>query len=141
MSRIRPPVWFRIVAIVLVLWGIVGVFAFHASFLESVRATMDAYDRKLYDAWPVWYAPVYGVAVWTGLIGSVLLALRRRVARPFFVVSLVAVVVMFGWTFVATDLIAVKGVVTATAFPIAIALTCVFQIWLAGYAERRGWIG
>lgn len=141
MARTRAPVGFRIAVVVLILWGIVGVFAFHASFVESVRATMDAYDRRLYDSWPVWYAPVYGVAVWSGLIGSVLLALRRRVARPVYVASLVAVVIMFGWTFVATDLIAVKGVLTAVAFPVGIALICVFEIWLAGHAARRGWIG
>ncbi|WP_374943748.1 hypothetical protein [Sphingomonas sp.] len=141
MARTRAPIWFWIAVVVLILWGIVGVLGFHASFLDSIRATMDPYDRKLYDAWPVWYAPVYGIAVWSGLIGSVLLALRRRVARPVYVVSLVGVIIMFGWTFVATDLIAVKGVVTATAFPIVIALICVFEIWLAGHAARRGWIG
>lgn len=136
----RPPLWFWIVVALLILWGIVGVIGFYMGTSESVRAQMTAYDRGLYDNAPGWYMPVYGVATWSGLIGSIVLALRRRFARPLYIVSLVAVVVMFGWTFAMTDLIAVKGVVTATAFPIFIAAVAVFEIWLAGEAAKRGWL-
>ena len=141
MARTRPPLWFWIVTALLIGWGLVGVIGFYMGLSESVRAQMDAYDRGLYENAPGWYMPLYGIATWSGLLGSVLLGLRRRWARPIYVVSLVAVVVMFGWTLVMTDLIAVKGFVTAAAFPIFIALVAAFEIWLAGYAEKRGWIG
>jgi hypothetical protein len=141
MTRTRPPIWFWIVIALLILWGLSGVFGFYMSVSSSARAQMSAYDRSLYENAPGWYMPVYAVAVWAGLGGSVLLALRRRLAQPFYVASFVAVVVMFGWTFAATDLIAVKGVATAVTFPILIGLLCVFEIWLARRAERRGWIG
>ena len=141
MSRNRPPLWFWIVLALLILWGLSGVFGFYMSLSAATRAGMSAYDRALYENAPRWYMPVYGIAVWAGLIGSVLLAFRRRVARLLYVASLVAVVVMFGYTFAATDLIAVKGVATAITFPIVIVLIGAFQIWLAGHAERRGWIG
>jgi hypothetical protein len=137
----RPPVWFWVAAAVLILWGLSGVFGFYMSLSAAARAQMSAYDRSLYENAPEWYMPVYGAAVWSGLIGSVLLAFRRRIARLFYIASLVAVVVMFVWTFAATDLIAVKGIATAVTFPMLIALIGAFQIWLADHAARRGWIG
>ena len=141
MTRTRPPIWFWIVVGVLVLWGLSGILNFYLSLSEGMRAQMSAYDRALFERAPAWYMPVYGIAVWAGLAGSALLVLRRRLARPFYIASLVAVMVMFGWTFAATDLIAVKGVATATGFPILVALICAFEIWLAGHALRHGWIG
>jgi hypothetical protein len=141
MTTNRPPLWFWIVVALLIGWGIVGVTGFYMGVSDSVRAQMDAYDRSLYENAPGWYMPVYGAATWAGLLGSVLFAFRRRWARPVYIVSLVAVVVMFGWTLGMTDLIAHKGLVTAAAFPIFIALVGAFEIWLATYAVRRGWIG
>jgi hypothetical protein len=141
MSRTRPPLWFWIVVALLILWGLSGLVGFYMGVSEAARAQMSAYDRSLYENAPGWYLPVYGVAVWAGLIGSALLAFRRLVARLFYIASLVAVLVMFGYTFAATDLIAVKGVATAVTFPIVIALIGAFEIWLAGHSERRGWIG
>jgi hypothetical protein len=141
MTRTRPPAWFWIVVAVLILWGFMGVFAFYTSLSEIARASMSTYDRRLYESQPGWYSPVYGISIWAGLAGSVLLALKRRLAWWFYLVSLIGVVVMFGWIFATTDLIAAKGIVTATGFPIVIALVCLFQLWIAKHAAQRGWIG
>lgn len=137
------PLWFRMVAIALVLWGLMGCF----SCIQQIRLGAEAmgpasaYDRALYAALPRWYDPLYGVAVGTGLIGAVLLFMRRAIARTFFLVSLLAIVAMFGWIFVMTDLIAHKGPAAALSFPLVITAIAIFSIWLAGHARRRGWTG
>jgi hypothetical protein len=137
----RAPAWFWILGGMLLLWSIVGVAMFLLSLHLSapVRAGMSAYDQHLYDSQPGWYYLVYGVATWAGLIGSALLLARRRLAQAFYIVSLVAVVVMFGWMFTTTDIIAVKGLATAAGFPVVIALIAALQIWFAGYAAGRWW--
>lgn len=143
MVRTRAPIWFWIVAAALLLWGIMGVVGFHLDLAATAadRAKMDAYDRRFYDIRPGWFPVCYGIAVWAGLIGGALLLARRRLARALYSLSLIAVVVMFGWMFVATDIIAIKGWLTATGFPVVIALLGVAEVWLAGLAIRRGWIG
>ena len=55
--------------------------------------------------------------------------------------SLVAVVVQFGWLFATTDMIAQRGFAATAGFPIFIVAIAVFQIWFAGHAIRRTWIG
>lgn len=141
--RSKPPAWFWVVVVVLLLWGVMGVVGFYLDLNASPaeRARMDSYDQSLYANRPAWFIWCYGLAVWSGLIGSALLLARKAAARPIYIVSLIAVVVMFGWMFVATDIVAHKGLLTAAGFPVVIALLAVAEIWLANHARRRGWIG
>lgn len=142
IERVKPPAWFWVVAVVLLLWGVVGVVGFQMTVAMGPDdyAKMDAYDRQLYTSQPGWLTATYGVAVWTGLLGTIALLLRRSLTRTLYILSLIGVVVLFGTTFVTTDLIAHKGLVTAAGFPVVIAAIAVFEIWLAGLARRRGWI-
>lgn len=138
-----PPVWFRVVAILLLLWGVAGCYACYLQFrlgAAAMGAPTD-YDRALYAALPVWYNAVYAVAVGTGFLGALALLTRSVLARPLFVISLVAVVIQFGWLFVTTDIIAHKGAGTVLPFPILIVAIAAFGAWLSAKARRRRWIG
>lgn len=143
IERVKPPGWFWVVAALLLLWGASGVFGFYMSLHMSpaTMAAMTDYDRRLYADRAAWFIATYGIAVWASLLGATLLLFRRGWAEPVFIVSLIAVIVMFGWEFGATDLIAIKGVLVATGFPIVIALIGLFQIWFTRRARARGWIG
>lgn len=145
MTTARPaaPMWFTLVAFVLVIWGAAGVFA----CIQQIRLGADAmgqaddYYRRLYASFPVWYNGVYALATGSGLAAAVALLLRSAHARPLFLVSLIAVMVQFGWLFLATDIIAVRGAAQVVPFPVFIAAIALFGVWLAGHARRRGWIG
>ncbi|MCW6532006.1 hypothetical protein NED98_17295 [Sphingomonas sp. MMSM20] len=137
----RPvPVWFRIVAILLVLWGAMGVFACVQQFRLGAEAMgqTSAYDRALYASLPAWYNWVYALAVGSGLLGALALLFRRAVARPLFVISLAAIVVQFGYLFAATDIIATKGI-WVTYFPLFIFAVALIEVRLAGVAIRNRW--
>lgn len=138
----KPPLWFWIAVGLLLLWEAAGVFAFyaHVSIDAAALAAMPSYDRQLYLSLPSWYNWVFALAVWPALLGSVAMVLRSRFARPLFIVSLVAVIVQFGWLFGGTDLIAVKGAIETVPFPFVIFLLAVVQVWLAGIAIKRGWL-
>lgn len=140
--RTKPPVWFWVVAVIATLWGAMGVYAFYADITMSAaaKAQLPAYDRNLLASRPAWFPWLYGISVWSGLIGSVALLLRSAQARLLYVVELVTVVIMFGFIFAATDLIAVKGFGPAAGFPLFIFAAAAAQIWFAGFARRRGWI-
>jgi hypothetical protein len=58
-----------------------------------------------------------------------------------YVLSLVGVVIQFGYVFAGTDLLAHKGAAATVPFPLFIALMGVVQIVLARLAARRGWVG
>ncbi|SOB87321.1 hypothetical protein SAMN06297144_2451 [Sphingomonas guangdongensis] len=142
-GRLRAPFWFYLVAVVLLLWGVMGVVA----CVQQVRLGAEAmgpasdYDRQLYAALPGWYNVIYAVAVGSGFLGAAALLARSPLARALFIVSVVAVAIQFGWLFAATDIIAAKGAATVLPFPILILGIAIVEVWFADYARRRGWIG
>lgn len=140
--RQRPPMWFWLVATVLLLWGAMGCFACYMQFTRGADAMPNPtdYDRQLFASLPAWYNYVYAVAVGAGLLGAVALLARSAAARLLFTVSLIAIIVQFGYAFLATDLIAQKGAMATLPFPLFIFAVAMFAIWFSGFARRRGWI-
>ncbi len=137
----QGPLWFRLTTGALVAWGLVGCFM----CLQQVRLGADAmgrasaYDRALYAALPNWYDPLFAAAVLAGLIGAVLLFMRRASARPFLIASLGATIVQFGWLFASTDIVAQKGASETLGFSLVIIGIAAFTLWLVGHARHKGW--
>ena len=137
----QGPLWFRMTTGVIVLWGLVGCFM----CLQQLRLGADAmgqssaYDRALYAALPNWYNPLFAVAVLTGLIGAVLLFMRRASARQSLIASLVATIAQFGWLFASTDIVARKGASETLGLPFVIIAVAAFTLWLVGHARLKGW--
>lgn len=138
---VKPPAWFWIVAVLLLLWELMGVYACVQQFRLGADAMGPAteYDRKLFAAMPVWYNWVYAVAVGTGALGAISMLARKALAKPLYIVSTIAIVVQFGWLFVSTDIIAAKGV-WVTYFPAFILALSLFAVWLSDKGIRRGWL-
>lgn len=140
--RNRAPFWFWVVAVLLLMWELVGVMACVMQLRMGAASWPDSmeYDRRLYLAMPFWYNWVYVAATFGGLAGAVALLARSAVAVPLNILSVVAIVVMFGYALGATDLIAHKGFWTAAGFPIVIFAIGLFGLWLARTARGRAWI-
>ncbi len=139
----KPPNWFWIAGIVLLLWDLAGLFAYysHMTVDAEALAAMSDYDRTYYQQLPVWFGYVFALATLPALSGSAALLARSKFAWPLYALSLIGVILQFGWVFGATDMIAVKGAAVAVPFPLFILLMAVVQLWLAGVAIRRRWIG
>lgn len=137
------PRWFVAVAILLLLWALAGVasFAGHALVGEKLAAEQGAWDLAYHRALPAWFAWDYAVATLAALAAAIALLARSRLAVLLYVVSLVAVVIQFGYVFSATDLMTHKGAAATLPFPLFIAAMGVVQIVVARLAARRGWIG
>ena len=138
----KRPGWFVIVVALLVLWGLAGCAAFygHLAYGPDIDPKATDWDRAFYAAMPGWFAWDYAVAVGAGLLGSIAMLLRLRAATWLYLVSLIAVLVQFGYVFLATDLLAHKGAAATLPFPAFIVVVALFQLWLAGVARRRGWL-
>lgn len=138
----KPPAYFWVVGVILLLWGLAGLAAFYGQVTLDAKAlaAMSDYDRALLTRLPRWLNIDYGIATIAGVLGSVALLLRSRHARLFYLVSLIAVIVQFGYMLGATDLIVVKGLLVAAGFPVFIAVMGVVQLWFARVAAGRGWL-
>lgn len=132
------PAWFWIAAGLALLFEAFGCFMYLAQ-VSADRATLPLDQRAMWDATPTWMFAAYATAVWVGLIGAGLLLLRRKLAVPLLLVSLIAVMVQFSGLFLVPQL---RQTVpdTALAMPIAIFVICYAIFHLARLAHKRGWL-
>lgn len=129
----------RVGGILSLLWSLMGIAAYvmQARMDLNQLAKSDPYQAHMFAQMPHWAWTAYAVAVWTELAGSILLLMRRRAAVWLFAVSLIAVLVQFGYAFTMTDLIAVKGS-GAAVFPIIIIAVAILQTGFARAANASG---
>ncbi len=123
-----------------VMWNSVGVFDFvmtetqNASYMSAFTPEQLAY----FHGFPVWVVVVWGVAVWGGLLGSVLLLLRMRLAVPVFGVSLATLLLTSYHNFVLTDGLAIMGGAGALIFTTVIFVIAVALLVYATSLTRKG---
>lgn len=100
--------WF--VAVISLLWNGFGGYDYLMSKLRNMDyLTSVAGDRALaeqmlamLDAMPIWAHALWGLGVWSSILGSVLLLMRSRHAVPVFMLSLVSAALSFAYQFTLT---------------------------------------
>jgi hypothetical protein len=138
----KPPVWYWVVSGLALLWMLFGVVALVADFMtdEAALAQMSEAQQQLYAARPQWLFVVYAIAIFSGLAGAIGLLMGKAWAIPAFAISLAAVVIQFGYTFLVMDAIHVLGAAAALSFPIVIFVIGVALLWFAMRSQKAGWI-
>ena len=133
-----PPVWFRIVGLVAVLWNAFGV----AMYLSSVgvfgdpMAGLSEAERAAASSIPGWITGAFAIGTFAGLFASLGLVLRKGWAVPVFIVSLVALLLLEGWIVFFSGALEIFGI----AVPIMVSAGAILLAWLAIHARRRGWL-
>ena len=130
--------WYLPAAIGSLLFMLLGCAVFLLD-VSTEPATMPVDQRAAHDAQPIWLMIAYGVAVWAGALGALLLLFRRRIAERLLLLSFVAVAIWLAGLLLVprlrdllgTDDIAVAIVVTILTWTI---------YWFARNSRRRGWL-
>jgi hypothetical protein len=124
------PSWFWIVAGLAVLWEAFGCYTY-----VTQSPVPDAQRVGGYAKMESWQWGVFAIAVWSGLIGALLLLARSRWATALLLVSLLAAAIQYG-------VAAAQGGIDADARPIAVAVLVVgvLLVIFASRARRKGWL-
>jgi hypothetical protein len=137
----RIPVWYRVLAVLGLLWNCLGVFSYLRSvgMLGDQLAGLDPAHLALARSIPAWVTGTFAVAVFAGLLGSLLMVAGKRLASPVLLLSLVAVIIQSAWVMFASNARAVEGAI-ALLVPACITLIAVLLVWLAAMGAARGWL-
>ncbi len=130
--------WYMVAAIASVLFMLVGC----AGYLLEVTADHQALpvdQRTMALARPTWMIAAYGIAVWVGLAGAIMLVLRRKLAQPLLLVSLVAAVVTFLPYAIVPAISANISTGDIVAAIVVLAITWTI-FWFARHSQQRGWL-
>lgn len=139
--REKPPLWFWIVGVLMLLWNGVGVMAYVAEATmsaETLRALPEG-QRALLLSRPAWATAAYAVAVFGGVAGCLLLLIRRRLAIPVLVLSLLGVLLQLGHAFGIAGALHVLGP-TGAVLPALVLAGALFLVWFARRARMKGWL-
>ena len=100
----KTPVHLWIVGIVALLWNCIGPTDYLMTRLHQdswIEMGMPGVDPQIVysyiDSMPIWSHIGWGLGVWGGLIGSILLIARSRYAVHVFGASLLGVAMSLGW--------------------------------------------
>lgn len=133
------PKWFMPVAIVALLWNLIGCAAYlmDVTLTPEAVAGMSPDQRALYAARPMWAVALYAIAVWGGALGCVGLVMKKRWAKGPLLASLLGLlgqdIALFGMSPVAIP-------ASAYALQGAVLVIAVLLLLLASRASREGWL-
>lgn len=134
MTKTKPSILFWGVAVLFVIWNLFGIYTFYVSITgttESLMAQGYTADQAAFMMGsPMWYWVVFGLAVWSGLLASILFMFRKAWAVKTYLFSLFFVAV----SFVADALI---GTFTVLGSAYIVIMTVVLVLALIEYYTAR----
>jgi len=141
MTSSKPPIWFWIISVIALIWNGMGVMNYiqQAYRTEAFQAQVTPEQLAILDARPAWATAVFAIAVFTGLLGSLLLLLRKKFASPLLLISFVCAVATQVWWFT-TDGPSLSGDVSGMAIPIFVMIFAALLVWLAKKGTSKGWL-
>lgn len=100
----KAPVHLWIVGGLAILWNGFGCYDYlmtrmrGADYINSMMPSIDGAAMMAYiDSFPIWASFGWGLGVWAGLAGSILLLLRNHLAVPVLLASLVGALIGIGY--------------------------------------------
>ena len=140
MSTTKPSSKFWIIATLAVLWNLIGIFAFtRQAFISSAALSqLPQKQIELIHNTPQWLTAVFAIATVSGLIGSVLLLVRRTSAVYLFLLSLIGVIIHMGYSVFATKAVAVYGIAQGVVFPIIVFIIAICLLIYSIRCAKRG---
>lgn len=133
----KPNTWFWIIGVLALLWNLMGASTY----------IMEAYDmvpkaeklQAFYESRPAWATAGYALAVFAGVLGCLLLLMKRKLAKTVFLISLIGVVMQQAHIFFISDIVLVletyEIILTITVLIVAILL-----VWYSTLCIKKGWI-
>lgn len=139
----KPGAAFWVIAIAFALWNLIGLMFYYQQSTLTPEKMQDlgltAQQIAHIVNTPAWGHSGYAIAVNAGLLGAILLLLRKSWATPFFALSLIGALVQDLDAFVLRDAMEAWGP-TAWYLPAFVIVICAVEIWYSLRAKAGGWL-
>lgn len=130
--------WFTPAAVASVLFMGLGCVMFLMDVLTDPM-TLPLDQQAVKDATPGWVTGANGFAVLTGLVGTIFLLMKNKIAVGVLTVSLISVLIMLAGLIVVQPLREAASANDLLVVIIVTALTWTIY-WFARHSKQRGWL-
>ncbi len=130
--------WYKPAAIASLLFMALGCIMYLMQVLAD-PATMPPDQRTAYEALPSWVTAAFAISVWIGAAGALLLVMRKKLAEPLLLVSLIAVLVWLAGMMLTAG---VRENMSANDLLVALVVTALTWtiFWFARHSRQREWL-
>jgi len=130
--------WFMPAAVAALLFMGLGCVMFLMDVVTDPM-TLPLDQQAVKDATPGWVTGANGVAVLVGLVGTIFLVVKNKIAVGLLAVSLIAVLIMLAGLIVVQPL---REAASANDLLVVIVVTALTWtiFWFARHSKQRGWL-
>jgi len=135
------PKWFKVTAIVAIIWNLMGVIAFisHITMTPEMLAELSQAEQQLYKNTPAWAMFAFALSVFAGMLGSIALFMKKTSAVILLILSLIGVLVQMFHSFFMIDSIEVYGP-GGMVMPIMVIIISIALVFIANKAKVNNWL-
>ncbi|MGC6285216.1 MAG: hypothetical protein ACON4X_06120 [Polaribacter sp.] len=133
-GTIKPTNTFYVFVVLGIIWYGIGVMMYLAQAYkpDSFMSMIPQNQLDFMNSTPKWVYAAFAVAVWFGFLGVILMLLRKKFSRLFFIISFIGLVVQLAYNFIMTnayDVYGGEGIVQAI-------ITFLISIFYMGFTKR-----
>lgn len=141
MSTTKPSKAFWIISGVALLWNAMGVNQYlqQAYMTDAFKAMYTVEQLEMISSSPSWVIAVFAIAVFGGLLGSLALLLRKKIAIVLFIVSLIGIIAQMYHNLFVIDSVAIYGP-GAAIMPIMVIAFALFLLWFSKFSDKKNWL-
>ncbi|MFH1501665.1 MAG: hypothetical protein ABIG03_01330 [Candidatus Eisenbacteria bacterium] len=103
---------------------------------EAYMSKFTPEQLEYFYGFPLWVDATWGIAVWGGVLGALLLLLRRRLAAPVLLISLISMIVSTIHNYAFSQGMQIAGGAFELGFTVVVFLVAL-GLWLYSRAMRR----
>lgn len=137
----KPNILFWIISIIALLWNAMGVNAYiqQAYKTDAFKAMYEEEHLEMVLNTPSWVMAAFALAVFGGLLGCILLLLRKKLALIVFLISLIAIIIQMTYNVFLSKALEVYGP-GVVIMPIMVIVVAVYLYFYTKKSIDRGWI-
>lgn len=136
-----PPHWLKSVAWAALIWNLLGVIAFIMQMLMTpdMISKLTIEQQAAYSNTPIWSTIAFATAVFGGVLGCILLLLKKALARVLFALSLAGIFIQQFYNFIVINSIELLGA-SAVFMPIFVVVIAIILLLLSHKGKQQGWL-
>ncbi|MBQ4859087.1 hypothetical protein [Pseudoalteromonas sp. MMG007] len=136
------PTWLKSLAWAALIWNLLGVFAFAMQVMMTPEmiSKLPTDQQAAYSNIPLWSTIAFAIAVFGGLLGCILLLMKKALAIPIFAVSLSAILLQQYYNFVVINSIELLGL-SAVFMPILVIIIAIGLLYISIKGKQQSWLG
>ncbi|MEL0633818.1 hypothetical protein V6237_13635 [Pseudoalteromonas carrageenovora] len=136
------PTWLKSLAWAALIWNLLGVIAFAMQVMMTPEmiSKLPTDQQAAYSEIPLWSTIAFAIAVFGGLLGCILLLMKKTLAIPIFAVSFSAILLQQYYNFVVINSIELLGL-SAVFMPIFVITIAILLLYISIKGKQQSWLG